>query len=328
MEDAPPRDLDDEAQVERRWLLSFPIQAEISSGVSSGVSSLLVEMPDRTRQTARFHPESGLFRVELVGTRAELQEMELTVASGRAMTAKGGVIQLEDDAPAALGTLSLESAIWESDRATIQAGPVQLQTPAILGSLILEPAGVGGVSFDVTAFGPNGPKRVSVRFPKGMEVTSASLATFLPVTEWTARVTSGPAMASLPDWQKTAPAGADIVVPLSDTGGVQVLVNARHLPEDSMIVLVRLPAPKLTTISRGALRKRLNDQRMPSMPYASGIARLRLSPKALFHAGERLLPRGQYMVEVWNEEDETGELILVVEQQVVVHDRIVKVQID
>lgn len=34
------------------------------------------------------------------------------------------------------------------------------------------------------------------------------------------------------------------------------------------------------------------------------------------------------MVEVWNEEDETGELILVVEQQVVVHDRIVKVQID
>ncbi|MFT7076008.1 MAG: hypothetical protein ACJA0P_002022 [Planctomycetota bacterium] len=90
MEDAPPRDLDDEAQVERRWLLSFPIQAEISSeissGVSSGVSNLLVEMPDRARHTARLHPESGLFRVELVGTRAELQEMELTVASGRAMT--------------------------------------------------------------------------------------------------------------------------------------------------------------------------------------------------------------------------------------------------
>ena len=118
----------------RVWLLSF---------------TLLTARADRPKKVyvraagkrcpATWDPEAKTFLADVSGSRRALEATDLIVAVGEGETATLLPIQVSGpDAFNGIGTKPLKSADWDMRSFRINAGPVLIQEPLPLGTLIVE----------------------------------------------------------------------------------------------------------------------------------------------------------------------------------------------
>ncbi|QDV09145.1 hypothetical protein Poly30_47020 [Planctomycetes bacterium Poly30] len=312
-----------------RWMLYF----DVTSPTGVLPDELGIEEPGGSRRSARLDPTTGRFKGQVLATRDEILEAGIVISSGRGAAARRSVIVMGSDRnPDTAANLTLDNATWDPERGTIVAGTVHLEAPPRLGRLILQPGGVGGVVFEITSNGTKGPLKTRVEFPEGSDTRKAAdeleLATFLPASEWTAKWVSGDALRSNPDWKATALAGEDLMVDLTDTGGVRISLSSLHLRSFETISIVRLPSPLQERMTGEELTARTLAQGTPTVTIGFGGAGFDDLPDLHgFYIGARqaFLDPGDYRIEAWGDEDAAGVRRLLTSSLATVHDQFVEV---